>query len=141
MEKGKRICQALRVLRKRIAEANDIPFEIEECTHKGDCAGTCPKCEADVRYLMECIDMREQEGKPVVIEGLMNEDELRKAFLIDSVEQDIPENPDDIMTMGMPVPPEPEVLMGDIAAPLDPLMGEPMLAPTYDFAAIIVKEL
>lgn len=115
MEKGKRICQALKELRKRIAEANDIPFEIEECTHKGDCPGTCPKCEADVRYLMECIDMREQEGKPVVIEGLVNEDELRKAFSIDSVEQDIPENPDDFVTMGMPLPPTPEVLMGDIA--------------------------
>lgn len=138
MEKGKRICQALKELRKRIAEANDIPFEIEECTHKGDCPGTCPKCEADVRYLMECIDMREQEGKPVVIEGLMNEDELRKAFSIDSVEQDIPENPDDFVTMGMPEPPTPEVLMGDIAAPLE---GQEMLAPSYDFAATIAKEL
>lgn len=116
MEKGKRICQALKELRKRIAEANDIPFEIEECTHKEDCPGTCPKCEADVRYLMECIDMREQEGKPVVLEGLMNEDELRKAFSIDSVERDIP---DDFMTMGMPEPPKPEVLMGDIVEGMD----------------------
>ena len=43
MEKGKRICQALKELRKRIADANNIPFEMEECTHQGDCPGTCPK--------------------------------------------------------------------------------------------------
>lgn len=119
MEKGKRICQALKELRKRIAEANDIPFEIEECSHVGDCPGTCPKCEADVRYLLECIDKREQEDKPVRIEGLMNEDELRKAFSIDSVEQDISKNPDNYVTMGMPEPPKPEMLMGDIVAPLE----------------------
>lgn len=130
MKKGKRICQALKELRKRIAEANDIPFEIEKCIHKGNCPGTCPKCEAEVRYLMECIDMREQEGKPVVIEGLMNEDELRKAFSIDSIEQDITENPNDFVTMGMPDPTKPEVLM-----------GTPMPVPTYDFAATITKEL
>ena len=26
-------------------DANNIPFNLEECTHKGDCPGTCPKCE------------------------------------------------------------------------------------------------
>lgn len=31
METGKRICQALKNLRKRIADVNEIPFEIEEC--------------------------------------------------------------------------------------------------------------
>lgn len=56
METGKRICQALKNLRKRIADANEIPFEIEECTHKGDCPGTCPKCESELRYLMESIN-------------------------------------------------------------------------------------
>ena len=34
METGKKICQALKNLRKRIADANEIPFEIEECTHR-----------------------------------------------------------------------------------------------------------
>ena len=71
MERGKRICKILKELRKRIADANEIPYKIEECPHKGDCPGTCPKCEAEVRYLMEAIDKREQQGKPVVIEGLM----------------------------------------------------------------------
>ena len=83
METGKRICQALKNLRKRIADANEIPFEIEECTHKGDCTGTCPKCESELRYLMESINQRKQEGEPVVVDGLMREAELPQAFDIE----------------------------------------------------------
>ena len=48
MEIGKRICKTLKELRKRIADANEIPFETDECTHKGECLGTCPKCEDEV---------------------------------------------------------------------------------------------
>ena len=86
MEIGKRICKTLKELRKRIADANEIPFEMIECTRKGECLGTCPKCEQEVNYLINSIEKREQEGKPVVIDGLMTEDELRQAFLIDSVD-------------------------------------------------------
>ena len=131
METGKRICQALKVLRKRIADANEIPFEIEACTHKGDCPGTCPKCETELRYLMESINQREQEGKPVVIDGLMSEAELRQAFGIETIEQVLPEIPDDFVLQGMPVPPCASMrLMGDIAAPSD-----------SEFATIIAKAL
>ena len=86
MERGKRICKILKELRKRIADANEIPYKIEECPHKGDCPGTCPKCEAEVRYLMEAIDKREQQVKPVVIEGLMDEKELRQSFAIEPID-------------------------------------------------------
>lgn len=37
MEKEKRICSTLKELRKHIADANEIPFGIEECSHNGDC--------------------------------------------------------------------------------------------------------
>lgn len=139
MEKGKRICQALKELRKRIADANGIPFEIEECNHKGDCPGTCPKCEIELDYLMRSIDKREKEGKPVVIDGLMSEEELRKAFSIVPAEQEVPLCPEDFVTAGMPVPVEPETLMGDIVEP--PLMGKVAYAPSYDFASTVAKEL
>ena len=129
METGKRICQALKELRKRIADANEIPFEIEECTHKGDCPGTCPKCEAELHYLMESINQRGLEGKPVVVEGLMSEDELRQAFSIDPTGHEIPLTPDDFVLEGMPSPPQ-HILMGDIAAPSN-----------NNFAFIIAKEL
>ena len=111
MEKGRRICQALKELRKRIADANNIPFVLEECTHKGDCPGTCPKCESELRYLMDSIDKLEQEGKPVTLEGIMSEEELRRAFSIEPIEQSISEEQEKMATMGMPEPPEPLTLV------------------------------
>ncbi|MGN0048433.1 MAG: serpin family protein [Bacteroides sp.] len=131
MEKGKRICQVLKELRKRIADANEIPFEIKECTHKGECSGTCPKCEAEVYYLTESINQRGWEGKPVVLYGLMNEAELRQALGIDPIEQECPQTPDDSALLGMPAPPRDlEGLMVDEAYPL-----------CYNFVSIIAKGL
>ena len=51
MAKGKQTCKILKEIRKQIAAENDIKLVIEECTYQGDCLGTCPKCEAEVRYL------------------------------------------------------------------------------------------
>ena len=51
MKRGKQICKQLKAVRQRIADENGIPLSVEECTHKGDCRGTCPRCEAEVRYL------------------------------------------------------------------------------------------
>ena len=53
MERGKEICRILKEIRRQIAKANDIEFVTAECKHKGDCAGTCPKCESEVAYLEE----------------------------------------------------------------------------------------
>lgn len=51
MTRGKMTCRILKEIRRQIAEANDIEFVTSECRYQGDCAGTCPKCEAEVRYL------------------------------------------------------------------------------------------
>lgn len=48
---GKRRCEILKGIRKTVAKANGIKYEPVECTHEGDCPGTCPQCEAEVRYL------------------------------------------------------------------------------------------
>ncbi|MBP5196910.1 MAG: serpin family protein [Bacteroidaceae bacterium] len=138
MELGKKICQALKELRKRIAGANDIPFEVEDCTHKGDCPGTCPKCESELRYLKDSIDKREREGKPVVLEGIMGEEELRKKISGEPVEQGISEEQDIVeeQEMGMQEPPEP--LMG---IPLPPLGGEPSPYSNYSFVSTIASAL
>ena len=58
MNRGKNICKHLKEIRKRIAEENDIPLEIKECTYKGECRGTCPRCEAEVRYLENALANR-----------------------------------------------------------------------------------
>lgn len=50
---GKRICEVLKRARKEIAEANGIPFETTDCPHEGPCAGTCEKCDEELKYLFE----------------------------------------------------------------------------------------
>ena len=70
MAKGKQTCKILKEIRKQIAEENNIELITSECTHKGDCAGTCPKCEAEVRYLERELEKRQRMGKAAVFAGM-----------------------------------------------------------------------
>lgn len=70
MEKGKEICKALKEIRRRIASENDIELIVSECRHQGDCAGTCPKCEAEIIYLENQLAARKRLGKTVRVVGL-----------------------------------------------------------------------
>ena len=70
MTHGKNICNQLKEVRKRIAEENDIPLETEECSYKGECRGTCPRCEAEVRYLENALADRLRLGKVATVAGL-----------------------------------------------------------------------
>lgn len=70
MARGKRTCRILKEIRRQIAEANDIEYVVEECQYKGDCKGTCPKCEAEVHYLEEQLHQRQILGKAVMVAGL-----------------------------------------------------------------------
>ena len=68
--KGKAKCKALKEIRKKIAQENDIEYIVSECTHQGECKGTCPKCEAEVRYLERELAIREKVGKAVAVAGV-----------------------------------------------------------------------
>lgn len=70
MEQGKKICNELKKVRRQIAEANGIAYSPTECHHKGNCAGTCPACEAEVKYLEHELSLRSMLGKAVVVAGL-----------------------------------------------------------------------
>ena len=70
MAKGKKTCKILKEIRRQIAEANDIEYVVEECQYKGDFLGTCPKCEAEVRYLEQQLHQRQLLGKAVVLAGV-----------------------------------------------------------------------
>ena len=70
MAKGKQTCKILKEIRKQIAAENDIKLVIEECTYQGDCLGTCPKCEAEVRYLERELEKRQRLGKAAVFAGM-----------------------------------------------------------------------
>lgn len=70
MTKGKTICNVLKGIRQKIADANHIEYTPRECHHEGECRGTCPACEAEVRYIERQLSMRRQLGKAVTIAGL-----------------------------------------------------------------------
>ena len=70
MTRGKSICNVLKTIRKQVADANEIKYEPRECHHQGECRGTCPACEAEVRYLESQLNIRRQLGKAVAIIGI-----------------------------------------------------------------------
>jgi len=68
--RGKEKCRMLRDIRRRIAEQNEIALITEECEYKGECRGTCPKCESELKYLEEQLEKRRQLGKKVALAGI-----------------------------------------------------------------------
>lgn len=70
MTRGKLICETLREVRRRIAEANEIRYAPHECTHEGECLGTCPACEAEVRQLERQLQARRRLGRAVIVAGI-----------------------------------------------------------------------
>ena len=67
---GKEKCRILKQIRAEIARANDIEWVVSECKHKGNCKGTCPKCEQEVRELEAALAKRESLGKKVAVVGI-----------------------------------------------------------------------
>ena len=67
---GKSKCRILKEIRRQIAAENDIEFVTSDCKYQGECTGTCPKCEAEVRYLEQQLQKRRQAGKAVAVAGI-----------------------------------------------------------------------
>ena len=70
MAKGKSTCKLLKSIRQQIADANGISYQPKECQHKGDCAGTCPACEAEIRYLERELKVRKGNGFGMKVAGI-----------------------------------------------------------------------
>ena len=70
MTKGKSTCKLLKDIRQQIADANGISYRPKECQHKGDCAGTCPACEAEIRYLERELKARKGNGFGMKVAGI-----------------------------------------------------------------------
>lgn len=68
--RGKNKCKILKQIRQKIAEENDIPLITKECTYQGECSGTCPRCEAELRYLEQQLARRQALGKTVTVAAL-----------------------------------------------------------------------
>ena len=136
--KGKERCRILKEIRREIAESNDIEFVTAECRHKGDCLGTCPKCEEELRYLERELEKRQRLGKAVAIAGLAVSVALTSAGCVElgtTAGDMMPDTQTEVQRDGEIMPPEltgeTEVveLMGDVPpeaieeTDIPPLMG------------------
>ena len=70
MVKGKSTCKLLKSIRQQIADANGISYRPKECQHKGDCTGTCPACEEEIRYLERELKARKGNGFGMQVAGI-----------------------------------------------------------------------
>lgn len=108
MNPGKNRCEYLKEIRKRIATENGIPLEQRECTFKGECSGTCPFCEAEMRYLEKELHKRRTLGKAVTVAGIA----LSSVILFPACgpknalqgEPELPSEPDTTLTVTDTVP-------------------------------------
>ena len=108
MNPGKNKCEYLKEIRKRIATENGIPLEQRECTFKGECSGTCPFCEAELRYLEKELRKRRTLGKAVTVAGIA----LSSVMLFPACgpkntlqgEPELPPEPDTILAVTDTVP-------------------------------------
>ena len=70
MTRGRKTCKILKEIRQQIADKNDIEYITSECHFQGECKGTCPKCESEVKYLENELYKRKQLGKAATIAGI-----------------------------------------------------------------------
>jgi len=70
MNHGKSTCNQLKAIRKQIADANGIAYEPHECTFEGECRGTCPACEGEMRYIERELQRRQSLGKKIAVVGI-----------------------------------------------------------------------
>lgn len=70
MNRGKKKCEILKTIRCQVAKKNGIPYTYTECTYQGECRGTCPKCEEELRYLNRELDKLKRSGRQVAVAGV-----------------------------------------------------------------------
>ena len=124
---GKQKCETLRYIRKTLAEGYGIKYEPKECDHEECATGTCPMCEQEADFILGELLKREETGE-------LNKDDLKFFNGLNTLFDESTDNEDeDLLPMGIPAPfeddedesyvgeiyDEPEILMGDIAAPED----------------------
>lgn len=67
MKYGKKVCELLKEIRKQIADDNSIEYTPISCDHEGDCPGTCPQCDKELKELQEILDKKESCNERIII--------------------------------------------------------------------------
>jgi len=57
---GKDKCRYLKDLRKQLCREHNLSVEIPECTFKGECVGTCPQCEYELKQIYTLLSQKEE---------------------------------------------------------------------------------
>ena len=70
MTYGRTVCNKLKEIRQQVADQNNIEYSTSECHFTGECQGTCPKCDAELRYIENELSKRKHLGKVATIAGL-----------------------------------------------------------------------
>ena len=116
---GKEKCRILKEIRQKIADENEIPYVTQECHHQGNCSGTCPRCERELRQLEQALEARRSAGKRVAVAALCTGMILTGTGCTRTL---LPgDGPTDLAGMAEEITPEPTeevtTLMGEIAYP------------------------
>lgn len=110
---GKDKCELLKAIRRQIAEQYGLEYHPTECHHKGECIGTCPRCDAELK------DLQRQLEKKGIRDIDLNES-MREQ--VDKFTQTSGHDEEDV-----------RILQDDVVAPEEPLRLQGMPAPTEDW--------
>ena len=106
MRRGKEKCKILKAIRTYVADKYGVEYSPTECTHEGECRGTCPKCDAELAELQKRLeakgiyDISDDAKLSDLVRNYINQDNNSVPMLDEDSER----------TQGMPMP-----LQGDIA--------------------------
>lgn len=90
MNHGKKTCDQLKAVRQQIADANGIDYKPHECTFEGECRGTCPACEGEMRYIERELQRRQSLGKKIAVVGLAAVGIISTEVACENLEGDVP---------------------------------------------------
>ena len=60
---GKEVCEQLKKMRQALVDENGIKFQTVDCPSTGPCAGTCERCDMEIRYLAEQMSRIKEEDR------------------------------------------------------------------------------
>lgn len=113
MNNGKRKCEFLREIRRKVAEQYGLHYEPRECHHEGDCQGTCPLCDAELE------ELQNQLQKKGIDEVSFNESLNKDSDEFYSNQPESTDDDDEMMVLQGDVcaPPDPESVLGKMTGP------------------------
>ncbi len=65
MNRNKVKCERLKQIRKQLADRIGVDLHQSECTYRGECKGTCPKCAHEEKQLNQAL-----AAKGMLVAGL-----------------------------------------------------------------------